>query len=41
MIELGLVLAVAMAKSTPAGTGYAKMAMQTFTVLAGVGAHDI
>jgi virginiamycin B lyase len=41
MIRLGLMLAAAMAISTACGTAYAKMAMQTFAVLAGARARDV
>ena len=43
MTELGMMLAAAIAIMVAAGGGavYAKMAMQTFPVLAGAGAHDV
>jgi hypothetical protein len=41
MIRPGMMLAAAVAISTAAGTAHAKMAMQTFPVLAGAGAHDV
>ena len=42
MIRLGMMLAaVVVAISAGGGTVYAKMAMQTFPVLAGAGAHDV
>jgi virginiamycin B lyase len=42
MIRLGMMLAaVVVAISAAGGTVHAKMAMQTFPVLAGAGAHDI
>jgi virginiamycin B lyase len=41
MIRLGMMLAAAIAVSTAGGTADAKMAVQTFVVLAGAGAHDV
>src|SRR5713226_6561278 len=41
MIRLVMMLAAAVAMSTAGGTAHAKMAMQTFSVLAGAGAHDV
>ncbi len=41
MIRLGMMLAAAVAMSTACGVSHAKMAMQTFPVLAGAGAHDV
>lgn len=41
MIRLGMVLATALAMSISGGAAHAKMAMQTFPVLAGAGAHDV
>jgi streptogramin lyase len=43
MTRLGMMLAAAIAIMAAAGGGavYAKMAMQTFPVLAGAGAHDV
>ena len=41
MIRLGMVLATALAMSIAGGSAHAKMAMQTFPVLAGAGAHDV
>src|SRR5580704_14275775 len=41
MIRLVMMLAAAVAMSTAGGTAHAKMAMQTFPVLAGAGAHDV
>src|SRR5437762_12720478 len=41
MIRLGMMLAAAVAMSTGGGLAHAKMAMQTFPVLASAGAHDV
>src|SRR5271156_1931466 len=41
MIRFGMMLTAAVAMSTAGGSAYAKMAMQTFPVLAGAGAHDV
>src|SRR6266849_3706137 len=41
MIRLVMMLAAVVAMSTAGGTAHAKMAMQTFPVLAGAGAHDV
>ena len=41
VIRLVMMLAAAVAMSTAGGTAQAKMAMQTFPVLAGAGAHDV
>ena len=41
MIRLVMMLAAAVAISTAGGTAHAKMAMQTFPVLAGAGPHDV
>ena len=41
VIRLVMMLAAAVAMSTAGGTAHAKMAMQTFPVLAGAGAHDV
>ncbi len=41
MIRLGLMLAAAVAMSIAGSLAHAKMAMQTFAVLAGAGAHDV
>jgi streptogramin lyase len=43
MTRFGIMLAAAIAIMVAAGGGavYAKMAMQTFPVLAGAGAHDV
>src|SRR6201987_3686834 len=41
MIRFVMMLAAMVAMSTVGGTAHAKMAMQTFAVLAGAGAHDV
>src|SRR5260370_11239839 len=41
MIRLGMVFAAVVLMSTAGGPAHAKMAMQTFPVLAGAGAHDV
>jgi virginiamycin B lyase len=41
MIRGGMILAAAILMSTAGGNAHAKMAMQTFPVLAGAGAHDV
>src|SRR5438132_11074367 len=41
MIRLVMMLAAAVAVSMAGGTAHAKMAMRTFPVLAGAGAHDV
>jgi virginiamycin B lyase len=41
MIRLGMMLAVAVALSAAGSAAHSKMAMQTFPVLAGAGAHDV
>jgi hypothetical protein len=41
MIRLLMLLVAAVAMSTADVTAHAKMAMQTFSVLAGAGAHDV
>src|SRR5260370_15812819 len=41
MIRLVMMLAAVVAMSTAGGTAHAKMAIQTFPVLAGAGAHDV
>jgi len=41
MIQLGMILAVAVALSAIGSTAHSKMAMQTFPVLGGAGAHDV
>ena len=41
MMRLGMVLATALVTSIAGGTVHAEMAMQTFPVLAGAGAHDV
>ena len=41
MIRLGMMLAAVMAMSIASGAAYAKVAMQTFPVPAGSGAHDV
>src|SRR5215475_6830957 len=41
MIRLVRMLALAVAMFAAGGTAHAKMAMQTFSVLAGAGAHDV
>src|ERR1700757_3512329 len=41
MIRFVMMLAAIVAMSTVGGTAHAKMAMQTFPVLAGAGAHDV
>src|ERR1700756_3267257 len=41
MIRLVMMLAAMVAMSTACGAAHAKMAMQTFSVLAGAGAHDV
>ena len=41
MIRLGMMLGAAVALLTAGGSAYAKMAVQTFAVLAGAGAHDV
>ena len=41
MIRLAMMLAVAVMMSTAVGPARAKMAMQTFPVQAGAGAHDV
>src|SRR5260370_29560313 len=40
MIRLGMMFAAVVLMSTAGGPAHAKMAMQTFPVLAGPGAHD-
>ena len=40
MIRIGMMLAAAVLMSAAGGMAYAKMAMQTYPVLAGAGAHD-
>ena len=41
MVRLGMMLGAAIAILTAGGSAYAKMAVQTFAVLAGAGAHDV
>src|ERR1700751_6172904 len=41
MIRFVMIVAAMVAMSTVGGTAHAKMAMQTFPVLAGAGAHDV
>jgi virginiamycin B lyase len=41
MIRIGMMLAAAVLMSVAGGMAYAKMAMQTYPVLAGAGAHDV
>ena len=41
MIRFGMMLGAAIAILTAGGSAYAKMAVQTFAVLAGAGAHDV
>ena len=41
MIRFVMMLAAMVAMSTVGGTAHAKMAMQTFPVLAGAGVHDV
>jgi virginiamycin B lyase len=41
MTRLGIMLAALVAISTASGMAHAKMAMQTFPVLAGAGPHDV
>src|SRR5271166_4618864 len=41
MILLLMMLVAAVGMSTAGGTAHAKMALQTFSVLAGAGAHDV
>src|SRR6201987_5984948 len=41
MIRFVMIVAAMVAMSTVGGTAHAKMAMQTFAVLAGAGAHDV
>ena len=41
MIQLGIMLAVAVALSATGSTAHSNMAMQTFPVLAGAGAHNV
>src|SRR5260370_3827313 len=41
MIRLGMMFAAVVLMSTAGGPAHAKMAMQTFPVLAGAGAHDV
>src|ERR1700736_6802195 len=41
MIRLGMVFVAAVLMSVSAGASHAKMAMQTFAVLAGAGPHDV
>ena len=41
MIRLRMMLAAVVVMSTAGSTARAKMAMQTFHVLAGAGAHDV
>ena len=41
MIRLAMMFAAVVLMSTAGGTTHAKMAMQTFPVLAGAGPHDV
>ena len=41
MIRFGMLLAAAALMSAAAGMAHARMAMQTFPVLAGAGPHDV
>ena len=41
MIRLSMMLAAVISVSMASGAAHAKVAMQTFPVLAGAGAHDV